>query len=100
MLSHSTDRSAITAPWRIGIDVGGTFTDLVLVDASGALRVGKVPSRPEDPAAGVLDVIEATAGELSLSSAELLGGCSHFMHGSTVATNIVLERRGSSVGML
>jgi N-methylhydantoinase A len=100
MSSLSTDRSAITAPWRIGVDVGGTFTDLVLVDANGALRVGKVPSTPGDPTAGVLDAIEAAAGELSLSSAELLGGCSHFMHGSTVATNIVLERRGSPVGML
>ena len=44
MSSLSTDRSAITAPWRIGVDVGGTFTDLVLGRCQGALRVGKVPS--------------------------------------------------------
>jgi N-methylhydantoinase A len=100
MSSSSTEPSAITAPWRIGVDVGGTFTDIVLVDDTGALRVCKVPSTPEDPSVGVLNAVEAAAGELSLSSAELLGSCSHFMHASTVATNIVLERRGTRVGML
>ena len=100
MSSLPTHRSAVAAPWRIGVDVGGTFTDLVLVDATGSLRVAKVPSTPEDPAAGVLHAVEAAARELSLSSKELLSGCSYFIHGSTVATNIVLERRGSPVGML
>lgn len=95
-----TERSAFAAPWRIGVDVGGTFTDIVLVDKSGALRVSKVPSTPSDPSSGVLNAVETAAGELSVSAAELLKHCSHFMHASTIATNIVLERRGSRVGML
>ena len=101
MSSLSTDRSAITAPWRIGVDVGGTFTDLVLIDANGSLRVGKVPSTPGDPTAKACSTLsKRRPANCRLSSAELLGGCSHFMHGSTVATNIVVERRGSPVGML
>ena len=101
MSSLSTDRSAITAPWRIGVDVGGTFTDLVLVDANGALRVGKVPStparshggRPRRHRSGGRRTVAVERRACSAAAA-------HFVHGSTVATNIVLERRGSPVGML
>ena len=100
MASLSTASSGFMAPWRIGVDVGGTFTDIVLVDRNGALHVSKVPSTPSDLSQGVLTALETAAEQLSLSSADLLGGCSHFMHGSTVATNVVLERRGSQVGML
>jgi N-methylhydantoinase A len=41
---------SLTAPWRIGVDVGGTFTDMVLRDAAGAVRIFKAPSVPNDPA--------------------------------------------------
>ena len=90
----------MSAPWRIGVDVGGTFTDLVLVDRNGAIRVAKVPSTPRDPGAGVLHALAVMAEQASLPVAGLLGRCSHFLHASTIATNIVLERRGSRVGML
>lgn len=100
MPSSSTEPSAFTTPWRIGVDVGGTFTDIALVDRNGTLRVSKVPSTPGDPIEGVLAAVKTAAEQLSISTVELLEGCSHFMHASTVATNIVLERRGSRVGML
>jgi N-methylhydantoinase A len=99
MTSYSA-RSAVSAPWRIGVDVGGTFTDLVLVDREGSIHVAKVPSTPADPSSGVIAAVEQTADDLSLSCNQLLMNCSHFVHASTVATNIILERRGAPVGML
>lgn len=72
---------------QLGIDVGGTFTDVVLADG-GDVTVAKVPSTPDDQADGVLvGVDEATGGDL--------GRVARFVHGSTVATNTVLERDGA-----
>jgi N-methylhydantoinase A len=90
----------LSPPWRIGVDVGGTFTDLVLIDREGSLHVAKVPSTPADPSEGVLAVLEAAAATAALTTRALLEGCSHFVHGSTIATNIVVERRGTPTGML
>jgi N-methylhydantoinase A len=90
----------LSPPWRIGVDVGGTFTDLALVDAKGALHVAKVPSTPSDPSHGVLAVVGKAATEAGLTERRLLEGCSHFVHGSTVATNVVVERRGAPTGLL
>lgn len=82
---------------RIGVDVGGTFTDLTLFDAaSGAVRHHKTPSTPHDPAEaivrGIAELLEATGrggGEVAF-----LG------HGTTVATNMLIERRGAETGLL
>lgn len=93
-------KAALRAPWRIGVDVGGTFTDLVLVDAAGSLHVVKVPSTPRDLSVGVIAAVKAAAAQAALPSSDLLQGCSHFVHASTIATNIVVERRGKPVGML
>jgi N-methylhydantoinase A len=92
--------SGLSAPWRIGVDVGGTFTDLVLIDADGTLRVAKVPSTPRDPSEGVLAAVDTAAAEAGLTVRKLLENCSHFVHGSTVATNVVVERRGAPTGMI
>ncbi|PJK28359.1 5-oxoprolinase [Minwuia thermotolerans] len=92
--------NSIRPPWRIGVDVGGTFTDMALVDAAGALRVFKSPSVPSDPAAGVIGVLEHAAGELGGPLGELLAGCRLFVHGSTIATNTILERKGARIGMI
>ncbi len=85
---------------RIGVDVGGTFTDLVVEQTNGSLEVFKVPSVPSDPSRGVLNAVAAAAAGLQMSVADLLGQCSWFVHGSTIATNTVLERKGAKVGML
>lgn len=94
------DRPDLSAPWRIGIDIGGTFTDLVLIDASGLLRQHKASTTTNDPSAGVIDVLRLAAEAASLSTESLLGGCSHFVHGSTIATNTLLEAKGAKVGLL
>ena len=88
------------SPWRIGVDVGGTFTDMVLRDAAGAVRIFKAPSVPADPSEGVLGVLRLAAQQLDLPLTALLRDCALFVHGSTVATNTILEKKGARVGML
>ena len=86
--------------YRIGIDVGGTFTDLVAIDETGAATLAKVPSTPEDPSRGVLDGLAALAAKLGRDSAGMLGQTERIVHGTTVATNALLERKGARTGLL
>jgi N-methylhydantoinase A len=77
----------------IGIDVGGTFTDVFALDeASGACTVGKVPTTRHDPAQGVLDGIRTVAADL--------GGVATVVHGTTVGTNALIERTGAATGLI
>src|SRR6185312_10494256 len=91
---------ALTPPWRIGVDVGGTFTDMVLRDSAGSVRIFKAPSVPADPSEGVLGVLRLAAQQLDLPLTQLLRSCALFVHGSTVATNTILEKKGARVGLL
>jgi len=72
---------------RVGVDVGGTFTDLVAVRPDGTLEIRKVGSTPQDPSLGLLRSLET----LGTDSVDVL------VHGTTVATNALLERRGARV---
>src|SRR6202040_4223082 len=92
--------AGLTAPWRIGVDVGGTFTDLVLADGAGGLFTFKAPTNSSNPAAGVMAAVELAANGLGLSGQDVLGNCRVFVHGSTIATNTILERKGAIVGLL
>src|SRR5580693_6513227 len=86
--------------YRIGIDVGGTFTDMVAVDDLGRTTLAKVPSTPADPSIGVLDCLQLLADTLGLDRSVLLGETDRIVHGTTVATNALLEHRGARVGLL
>src|SRR6516165_978033 len=86
--------------YRIGIDVGGTFTDLVAVDDLGKTTLAKAPSTPADPSIGVLDGLQSLAETLSLTRPTLLGETERIVHGTTVATNALLEHKGARVGLL
>src|SRR5271165_5683577 len=86
--------------YRIGIDVGGTFTDLVAVDDLGQTTLAKVPSTPADPSIGVLDGLQLLAETLDLDRSALLAETDRIVHGTTVATNALIERRGAKVGLL
>ena len=80
---------------RLGVDVGGTFTDLIFYDeASGETRVAKAPTTPAGPERGILDAITAGVPEERLREAQ------YFLHGTTVGLNALLERRGAVVGLL
>ncbi len=91
---------APASAWRIGVDVGGTFTDLVLTGGGRGPRVFKVPSVPADPSQGVLNALERAAQAEQATVDSLLQRCSLFVHGSTIATNTVLEGKGARVAML
>ena len=86
--------------YRIGIDVGGTFTDLVAVDAAGRVTLAKAPSTPADPSIGVMDGLERLADALGVGLDALLAETERIVHGTTVATNALLERKGARVGLL
>lgn len=88
------------APWHIGVDIGGTFTDVVLADDKGGLYSVKSPSLPGDPAEGLVAALRLLAAQCGLELEALLAGCALFVHGSTVATNILLERKGARAGLL
>ena len=77
----------------IGVDVGGTFTDILALDeTTGEVRVAKVPSTRGDQSAGFLSGIQAAADDL--------GAVSTIIHGTTVATNALLERKGAKAGII
>src|SRR6185295_10557875 len=85
---------------RIGIDVGGTFTDLVAVDEAGTVVCAKTASTPAEPAAGVMNGLVLLAQTLGRDLAGLLSETERIVHGTTVATNALLERKGARVGLL
>jgi N-methylhydantoinase A len=83
--------------YRLGVDVGGTFTDLLLFDErSGAFWRHKTPSTPHDSSEGILTGVEAICGDAGITPADV----DVFLHGTTVATNAVLEGKGARVGLV
>lgn len=85
--------------WSLGIDVGGTFTDIVLTDGQGGLFTTKTPST-RDQSDGVLTGIGKIAVQVGETAPRLLADCGIIVHGTTVATNALLEYRGAKVGLL
>ncbi len=83
--------------YRVGIDIGGTFTDFVLFDAERRhLRLHKCLTTPKDPAAGALEGLE----ELLRAAGLDLAAVAHLVHGTTLVTNAIIERRGAPLGLL
>ena len=75
---------------RFAVDTGGTFTDLIVEDDDGRLRMYKGPTTPHDLVQGVLDTIESAAGDLGTETSELLARGELLIHGTTISTNAVL----------
>ena len=83
--------------YRLGVDVGGTFTDLLLIEeSSGRTHRAKVPSTPSDPSLGVLAGIDRICGQAGIDP----GRISNVLHGTTIATNTILEGKGARVGVI
>jgi N-methylhydantoinase A len=86
--------------YRIGIDIGGTFTDLAAVDQQGQVTLAKAASTPADASLGVMEGLERLAEALGIERSIMLGQTERIVHGTTVATNALLERKGARVGLL
>lgn len=85
---------------RVAIDVGGTFTDCLVLDDRGRLKQFKAPTTPEDPSRGLLDSLEKAAKAEDKTPSEFIGELEFIIHGTTLATNALLTERGAKVGML
>jgi N-methylhydantoinase A len=83
--------------YRIGIDVGGTFTDFTIIDETlGEVKFHKVPSTPHDPSEAIERGLSDLLSDHDIAAADI----SHVGHGTTVATNLIIERKGSAVGLI
>ncbi len=80
----------------IGVDIGGTFTDIVCRRAGEPIRVLKVPTTRGDPSDAVLNAIGRLAGDLGVDTRDI----ARLLHGTTIATNAVLERKGAKIGLI
>ena len=80
---------------RIGVDIGGTFTDFIVYDESGnKVIIDKIPTTPQSPEKAVIEVIKRNLSQKELEKIDF------FLHGTTVGLNSLLERKGSKVGLL
>ena len=87
----------VTSKWRIGVDVGGTFTDVAIVnEEDGTMGVAKVSSTPEDFGVGVVKAIEQALKKYNISPKDV----SLLAHATTVVTNAILEEKGAKVGLI
>src|SRR6187401_2848804 len=86
--------------YTIGVDVGGTYTDIVATDESGRTIFAKSPSTPADQSLGVMAGLDELARRLNVTRAKMLASTDRLVHGTTVATNALLERKGAKVALI
>ena len=87
--------------YYIGIDIGGTFTDCAVLDGAGSIvSIAKAPTRRREPDQGVIDAVEAAARRMGIPYSELLRETRFFIHGCTVATNAIVERKGVTTALI
>ncbi len=87
----------MTSRYRLGIDIGGTFTDATLINENtGEISVGKVPSTPEDPSVGFMNAADRMLRDTSVSPDEV----EYLVHGTTVATNAIIEKKVAPTGFI
>ncbi len=85
---------------RVCVDVGGTFTDCLVLDEGGDLRLFKAPTTPKDPTIGFLHAFEKAARHYGMARRQFLGEVEMIVHGTTLATNTLLTERGALTGMI
>lgn len=86
--------------YLIGVDIGGTFTDCIVIDEQGTVTIGKAPSTPPDFQTGFVDSLRETARRLGVPLESLLEQARGIYHGCTVGTNALVEKRTANVGLL
>ena len=85
---------------RLGIDIGGTFTDFILATESGGLEVWKTPSTPAAPEQAVFEGVRDLARQQGMEVGPFIANCDHIIHGTTIATNTIINRSGPKMGIL
>ena len=85
---------------RVCIDVGGTFTDCLVMDETGLLQKFKASTTPSDPSTGLMNALKKAARHYGATIDEFLGQIEVLVHGTTLATNILLTGRGAKAGMI
>src|SRR5262249_36508675 len=89
------------ARWRVGVDSGGTFTDICLFEEdTGAVEIWKVSSTPDDPSRGIAQGVDEGLRRTKTNGAQLASSVSYFGHGTTVATNALIQHRGVKTGLI
>ena len=86
--------------YQIGIDVGGTFTDLLVCDEGGNTRICKSPTTPADPSEGVFTALALAAQDNRVELRDFLARVESIVHGTTITTNAVLTRSGANTGFI
>ena len=86
--------------YLVGVDIGGTFTDCVVLDERGRITATKSPSTPGNFAQGMINALGVAAAELELSFEEFCARIKVLTHGTTVGTNALIQRKGAKVGLI
>ncbi len=86
--------------YYIGTDIGGTFTDLVMLSDDGEVTIVKSPTTPSDRTKGVLNALDSVARQIGIPRDQLIENLKYFAHGTTAATNAFIERKGVKTGLL
>src|SRR5690349_8466432 len=89
-------RSKAMTSYRVGIDIGGTFTDIVLIGSDGKVHTLKISSRADDYALAIVDGLSQLLAAIDATGASV----AEIRHGTTVASNAILERKGARVGLI
>ncbi|MFC1979480.1 hydantoinase/oxoprolinase family protein [Chloroflexota bacterium] len=86
--------------YKIGVDVGGTFTDFLIVDDKGKFWIYKTPSTPEDPSIGLMNGLEGISAEQNMTTKDLLSQTDIIVHGTTITVNAILTDKTAKVGFI
>lgn len=86
--------------YLVGVDIGGTFTDCVVIDESGSVTTAKSPSVPGDFATGMINAASLAAERLGHSPEEFFGKITSLSHGTTIGTNAIVQKQGAKVGLI
>ena len=89
-----------TTTYRVGVDIGGTFTDLLVTDGSGKGRVYKSPTTPSDPTVGFFAALQRAARDDGMELDDFLARVATIVHGTTITTNAVLTGEGAVTGFV
>jgi N-methylhydantoinase A len=93
-------KELVLASYLVGIDIGGTFTDCVVVDDQGKVLSIKTPSTPDDFARGMMRALEESAKVLGISLRDFCERIAFLSHGTTVGTNTIIQKKGAKIGLI